>query len=125
MGKFINIVSIIFVWLCAILVALWFVIIPLYEYVCTFSIESEIRLYIRLFLLSFIVSTLGVLRLYNSIVGNTRFAIKLREAIIKFQRTTPSLERSIKLLVQTLLAVKKSNEANSDKLDKLSNSIKK
>ena len=59
---------------------------------------SEVRLYVRIFLLMFAVSTFATLRLYNSIVQNTRFSIKLREAFGKFLATVPGLERAMKNL---------------------------
>lgn len=72
---------------------------------------SEVRLCVRLFLLIFAVNTFGTLRLYNSIVQNTRFAIKLREALISFTNIVPGLERGMKNLNSTLGNVKASAEA--------------
>ena len=51
--------------------------------------------YIRVFLCMFLVMLLAVLRLYNAIVQNTRFVIKLREAMIRMQQAFPSLQRAI------------------------------
>lgn len=94
--------------------------------------KSEMRLYIRIFLIMFAVGTFAVLRLYNSIVQNTRFEIKLREALLKFQQTVPGLERSIKNLSTSLGNVKASTDAlkkevsdNTDKVEKLTEKIRK
>lgn len=72
---------------------------------------SEVRLCVRAFLVIFAVNTFGTLRLYNSIVQNTRFAIKLREALISFTNIVPGLERGMKNLNSTLGNVKASAEA--------------
>lgn len=92
--------------------------------------ESELRLYIRLFLLLFIVNTFAVLRLYNSIVQNTRFAIKLREVMVSFTKVIPGLERSMKNLNSTLGNVKSSAESlrknvsdNTDAVEALTEKI--
>lgn len=75
-----------------ILLVLWVIVEPLIWW----TQQSEARLYVRLFLIMFAVSTFSTLRLYNSIVQNTRFSIKLREALIKFQQSISAIERSIK-----------------------------
>lgn len=51
--------------------------------------------YIRVFLCMSLIMLLAVLRLYNAIVQNTRFVIKLREAMLRMQQAFPSLQRSI------------------------------
>ena len=91
---------------------------------------TEIRLYIRGFLFMFALNTFAVLRLYNSIVQNTRFSIKLREALVKVQQLIPGLERSMKNLNSSLGnakassdALKKSTDNNSDKVEKLTDKI--
>lgn len=93
---------------------------------------SEIRLCVRLFLLMFAVSTFATLRLYNSIVQNTRFSIKLREALLKFTQVVPGLERSMKNLNSSLGnlkssvdSTKKSVDNNAEKTDKLSEKLSK
>ena len=82
-------------------ILLWAIILPLIEYVTLSTAESEIRLYLRLFLLLFAISVFGGLRLYNAIVANTRFSIKLRESIIKLAQEFPALERTLKSLITT------------------------
>lgn len=91
---------------------------------------SEVRLYVRLFLLMFAVNTFGTLRLYNSIVQNTRFSIKLREAIMKFTSVVPGLERAMKNLNSSLGSVrtsvdslKKETSDNTDKIVKLTERV--
>lgn len=93
---------------------------------------SEIRLCVRLFLFMFAASTFSTLRLYNSIVQNTRFSIKLREALVKFTNTIPSLERAMKSLNGSLGNVKASTDAlkkevsdTTDKVESLINKINK
>lgn len=111
----------------------WFLLFsPVYEYIVSdASITSEIRLCLRLFLLLFILNTFGVLRLYNSIVNNTRFSIKLREAIMAFNRAVPGLERSMKNLNSSMgnlrasfESLKKVTSENSDKLDENTDKLK-
>lgn len=91
---------------------------------------SEVRLYVRLFLLMFAVNTFGTLRLYNSIVQNTRFSIKLREAIMKFTSVVPGLERAMKNLNSSLGSVRTSVDSlkkgisdNTDKIMKLTERV--
>lgn len=71
---------------------------------------NEYDFYIRLFLFMFLVNTFAVLRLYNSIVQNTRFAIKLREALLKFQQAVPGLERSMRNLNSSIGNAKASTD---------------
>lgn len=87
---------------------------------------SEIRLYVRLFLIMFAVNTFAVLRLYNSIVQNTRFSIRLRESVTRLTMFIPGLERAIKTLGFSLNNVKTSADAlkkgisdNTDKVEKV------
>lgn len=73
--------------------------------------------YVRLFIVLFALSTFAQLRLYNAIVQNTRFAIKLREALLKFIQVVPALERSMKNLNSTMGNVKSSSDAVKKALD--------
>lgn len=73
--------------------------------------------YARAFLILFALSTFAQLRLYNAIVQNTRFAIKLREALLKFIQIVPALERSMKNLNSTMGNVKSSSDAVKKALD--------
>lgn len=91
---------------------------------------SEIRLYVRLFLIMFAMNTFAVLRLYNSIVQNTRFSIRLRESFIRLTAFIPGLERAIKNLGFSLNNVKASTDAlkkgisdNTDKVEKVLDKI--
>lgn len=74
--------------------------------------------YARCALVLFAVSTFAQLRLYNAIVQNTRFAIKLREALIKFSQAFPALERSLKNLNSTMGNVKASSDSLKKELEK-------
>lgn len=93
---------------------------------------SEIRICVRLFLVMFAVSTFSVLRLYNAVVQNTRFSIKLRDVFISFYRMLPNLERAMKNLNSTLGNVKASSDLlkksiseNTGSVDTLNNKISK
>lgn len=110
----------------AILGMLWLIIEP----IIWWSELSELRLYIRLFLIMFALSTFATLRLYNSIVQNTRFSIKLREAIMKFIGVVPGLERAMKNLNSTLGNVKASSDSlkkatdnNTEKVEKFTEKL--
>ena len=105
---------------------LWLIIEP----IIWWTQYSEVRLCVRLFLLMFAVSTFATLRLYNSIVQNTRFSIKLREALNKFAGVVPGLERAMKNLNSSLGNVKTSTDSlkkelsdNTDKVEKLTEKI--
>ena len=78
-----------------ILLFLW-VIYPL------FSALPEWHFYARLALVFLFVIAFGVLRLYNAVVGNTRFLIKLRETVGKMQNTIPGLEREMRNLTSSV-----------------------
>lgn len=118
-------------WAAIIVVAfgsLWLIIEP----VVWWTEKSEMRLYVRIFLLMFAVNTFAVLRLYNSIVQNTRFSIKLREALMKFTNAVPGLERAMKNLSGSLGSVKASEDSlkkelsdNTAKVEKLTDRINK
>ena len=60
--------------------------------------QSEFRLYCRLALLLLSIIAFGVLRLYNSIVQNTRFLLKIREVAGKLLAELPNLQRSLNML---------------------------
>lgn len=105
---------------------LWLIVEP----IIWWTQYSEVRLCVRLFLLMFAVSTFATLRLYNSIVQNTRFSIKLREALNKFAGVVPGLERAMKNLNSSLGNVKASTDSlkkevsdNTDKVEKLTEKI--
>ena len=118
MAKFINVMMWVLVGIVLLAVLWWFVISPIIGYVGSdYSLESEMRLYVRLFILMFVLSTFGILRLYNSIVTNTRFSIKLREAMLKFVSAAPGLERAMKNLNSSLGNVKSSADTLKKSLD--------
>lgn len=105
---------------------LWLILEP----IIWWTDKSEMRLYIRVFLIMFAVSTFATLRLYNSIVQNTRFSIKLREALNKFAGVVPGLERAMKNLNSSLGNVKASTDSlkkelsdSTDKVEKLTEKI--
>lgn len=118
------------IWAILIAVAfgvLWLIVEP----IIWWTQYSEVRLCVRLFLLMFAINTFAMLRLYNSIVQNTRFSIKLREALNKFAGIIPALERSIKSLSSSLNGAKTSMDNlkkgvsdNTDKVERLTEKIK-
>lgn len=127
-SKFINYV----IWtalVAAILGVAWFLIQPF----VTFSgLVSEWTFYVRLFIVLFAIQTFATLRLYNSIVQNTRFAIKLREALLKFNQALPALERSLKNLNSSMGNIKsvvenarKDIKDNTEEVQELSNKLRK
>ena len=114
------------IFIVIVLGVLWLIIEP----VIWWTQYSEVRLCVRLFLIMFAVSTFATLRLYNSIVQNTRFSIKLREALMKFTSIVPGLERAMKNLNSSLGNVKASTDSlkkelsdNTDKVEKLTEKI--
>lgn len=119
---------------------IWAIVIALFAGILWLILEpiiwwtqySEVRLCVRLFLVMFAVSTFSTLRLYNSIVQNTRFSIKLREALLKFQQGIPGLERAMKNLNSSLGNVKASTDSlkkevsdNTDEVGKMVDKINK
>jgi septal ring factor EnvC (AmiA/AmiB activator) len=126
-GKFFDCVVWGFVILAA-LGVLWLLIEP----IIFWTSYSEVRICVRLFIVLFALNTFATLRLYNSIVQNTRFSIKLRESITKLQQNFPVLERALRSLSSSLTIVKttidsfkKSTDENTDKLDRLNDKINK
>lgn len=86
---------------------------------------SEMRLCVRLFLLMFAVNTFAVLRLYNSIVQNTRFSLRLREVLIRFTNSIPGLERSLRVLSNSMISTKGSVDSLKKELSDILCSVEK
>lgn len=87
-------------------------------------------IYARAFILLSLVSTFAQLRLFNAIVKNSLFLIKLREAVYKLTEKFPMLDRGFKALNGTLSNnkgavenLKKSIDASKDSTEKLSEKI--
>lgn len=120
------------IWAVVILIVLgvlWFLVQPMIFY---YGVYSEWTIYIRVFLVLFALQTFATLRLYNSIVQNTRFAIKLRESLMKFNQALPALERSLKNLNSTVGNVKATVESarkdikdNTEEIGELSDKLRK
>lgn len=86
--------------------------------------------YARAFLLLSLISTFAQLRLFNAIVKNSLFLIKLRDSVYKLTEKFPMLDRAFKALNVTLTnhkssidAMKKSIDTSSDSTEKLSEKI--
>lgn len=117
------------IWVVAILIGLgllWLIAEP----IIWWTDKSEYRLYARVFLILFFVCTFAILRLYNSIVANTRFSIKLRETFVSLYRAIPPLERALKNVNSSLGNVRSSTDTlrrevstNSDVINKVSERI--
>ena len=89
----------IFVWVLLIVGVILLLLWVVYPF---FSTLPEWHFYVRLALVFLFIITFGVLRLYNAIVENTRFLIKLRETVGKMQNTIPGMEREMRNLTSAL-----------------------
>lgn len=117
-NRIINVV----IWLLLLVVVVavvWFVVSPLVKW----SDKSEIRFYARLFLLLTAINTFAVLRLYNSIVQNTRFLIKLRDVMSRVNSAAPGMERALKSIVTPISNLRSSMESLKNPLGVLSDKI--
>ena len=106
---------------------LWLVLEP----VIWWTDMSELRLYIRVFLIMFAVGVFAVLRLYNSIVSNSKFIIKLHEQIRSVATHFSTLERTLKTTTNTMGGMKtalssheKTIKENSEAVNNLSEKVK-
>jgi len=79
---------------------------------------AEILFLARSAVLLLAVSAFAQMRLYNAIVANTRFTIKLREALLKMQQSLPTLERILRTTTNAL-------GSTSTSLDRLEKSVEK
>ena len=59
---------------------------------------DELKFIIRLFIVLYVVKVFALLRLYNSIVQNTRFLIRMRESALRLREAFPALERAMRSL---------------------------
>ena len=87
--------------------------------------------YIRLFLLLFALLVFAVLRMYNAVVNNTRFSIKLRDSVLTVEKAFPKLENGIRNLQNAVQANKtavdtltKNVQSQSTKMQELTEEIK-
>lgn len=93
--------SLVVKWVVRVLIAIfvmgviWFFIQPLTK---GLTFANEVHFYIRIFIALVMLQTFAILRLYNAIVSNTRFSIKLREAVVKLHQEFSGLERVLKSL---------------------------
>ena len=96
------------------------------------GVYGEVRFFMRAVLLLAMVHTFAGLRLYNAIVNNTRFSIKLRESVIRLQQSFPALQRVMHQLNievgdmrDSLRETKKSLDSNSDETHEVTELLKK
>ena len=87
--------------------------------------------YIRLFLLLFALLVFAVLRMYNAVVNNTRFSIKLRDAVLTVEKAFPKLENGLRNLQNAMQTNKtavdtltKNVQSQSTKVQELTEEIK-
>ena len=93
---------------------------------------AEWVVYARAFLLLFLISTFAQLRLFNAIVKNSLFLIKLRDAVYKLTEKFPMLDKGLKTLNVTLTnnnsradALKKALDTQNEVTEKLTEKIDK
>ena len=117
--KFVDWVLTILLWALVLAVVagiLWLFIQP----VLVWTDKSEFRLYCRVALLLMAVGVFAILRLYNSIVQNTRFLVKLRTDVAKVLAEFPTLQRSINTLSQKNDSLRGTVSANTKAVTTLS-----
>ena len=117
--KFTDWVITILLWLVLLALAagiVWLFVQP----IIVWTDKSEFRLYCRLALLFLAVIAFGVLRLYNSIVQNTRFMLKVREILQKVLTELPNLQRSLNMLGSKTDSLKGTMSNNTKTLSTLS-----
>lgn len=118
-NKFLDWTLTILLWVAIGLVVvgiLWLFIQP----IIVWTDKSEFRLYCRTALLLLAVMVFGVLRLYNSVVQNTRFLVKTREVVSKLLTELPNLQRSLGMLGSKTDSLKGTVNANTRVLSNLS-----
>ena len=118
----------IFVWILLIVGVILLLLWVVYPF---FSTLPEWHFYVRLALVFLFIITFGVLRLYNAIVGNTRFLIKLRETVGKIQNIIPGMEREMRNLTSALgtlrsgaASLQKTLKDNSEKVAAMDERLK-
>lgn len=67
-----------------------------------YSTLNELRFYVRVGLLLFLLQTFAILRMYNAVVGNTKFTIKLYNS---FKGMGIKIDNLIKMLEKTKAGV--------------------
>lgn len=105
------------IWTIVVLFVLGIIAFISVPYLFDTSENADFKFYIRVFLVMFAINTFAILRLYNSIVQNTRFSIELRKAFLKFQQSVPTLERAMRNLNSSLGTVRSSSEQLKRSLD--------
>ena len=95
------------IWVLIIVVA---ILLLLWVFVPTFK-GNSLETYVRLVLIMLGLCTFALLRIYNAIVGNTRFLIKLRETMGQLKNALPALEREIRTATSSLNSHRAGNES--------------
>ena len=93
---------------------------------------DRIDLYLRVFLLLFAVLVLGVLRLYNAVVANTRYNIALVKVLTTLHKMLPGIHSTMQKQVLTtnsnttrIKALSESIESAREVLDEITKKTKK
>lgn len=93
---------------------------------------DRIDLYLRVFLLLFAVLVLGVLRLYNAVVANTRYNIALVKILTTLRKMLPGIHSTMQKQVLTtnsnttrIKALSESIESAREVLDEITKKTKK
>lgn len=84
---------------------------------------DELKFIIRLFIVLYVVKVFALLRLYNSIVQNTRFLIKMRESALRLREAFPALERAMRSLRSSNDNITAKISVNSERLKRLAEEI--
>ena len=87
--------------------------------------QSELKICIRVFLIFQFIQTFGILRLYNSVMSNSRFIIKLREAVSKIMNRLPGTERVIQQNTSSNGSLKQTIDKLQDTIKSLESSLRK
>lgn len=86
-------------------------------------VGDELKFIIRLFIVLYVVQVFALLRLYNSIVQNTRFLIKMRESALRLREAFPALERAMRSLRSSNDNITAKISVNSERLKRLAEEI--
>ena len=117
-----NVVASIIFWMVSVLAAI-IVVLVLGLILYPLLVGDELKFCIRLFMLLYVIKVFALLRLYNSIVQNTRFIIKMRESAARLKESFPALERAMRSLRSSNDNIAAKMSVNSERLKRLTEEI--
>ena len=117
-----NVVASIIFWMASVLAAI-IVVLVLGLILYPLFVGDELKFIIRLFIVLYVVQVFALLRLYNSIVQNTRFLIKMRESALRLREAFPALERAMRSLRSSNDNITAKISVNSERLKRLAEEI--